>query len=578
MNEEHEAVLLDFCDALSAEGAAAAQAALATWGEELRWAPPQLIEGLVAAFEQLGLRSVASHNWDALLGLHAHLMRLATGAPATAAALERSWQGLLAATLSGAGLADDASSHAQLLSARHDWLPMLVCAAAAGGASSALLLEPQHEKGGSGAADGYSNPLVGLLYVHLFHSPTLPPAANAALAAAAAPTWHAGGVDAARAQHSVQAAMQAAVGLLQAPVVRARITDLRDPRAASDRVLAWLVLFRRGPPPVSDCWWGSWAAVVRGLAAAAELGGTAALRAPCLQPVLCVFCCAETAYALAPVLLTHPPYMDAKDGPRRALALAEALLGGDAPALVTACCELLRPEGNQPIGVRVEALRALSRAADRWLAAHDGDTQARLALWSPNSLAVLALILTRDPSIRVRREGMRLLSSVSIWAGDEQELLALVALKCRDRDDIVRQEAFAMLAQFPTAALVSGLDTRTWQDLLDLALAPASAGAGATAGPTKQGLAIQATARQLLRRYVLGGGTRGEEDQQGGCQGEEEQVESAQRAALARLAAVRPPAGWLAPGQPGQHLAEAWAEALQEVLLPAAAGIGSEHM
>ena len=56
----------------------------------------------------------------------------------------------------------------------------------------------------------------------------------------------------------------------------------------------------------------------------------------------------------------------------------------------------------------------MGRAADRYLSAHPVDQDARLALWTADSLAVVTLALTRDPSIRVRREAMRLLSSVSV--------------------------------------------------------------------------------------------------------------------------------------------------------------------
>ena len=255
----------------------------------------------------------------------------------------------------------------------------------------------------------------------------------------------------------------------------------------------------------------------------------------------------------------------AKDGARRALALVLALLGHDAPALLAACCELLLPESSQPLGVRVEALAAMERAAGRYLEEAGGDAEARLRLWPAQALDTLLLALGRDPSVRVRREAMRLLCSATARVGspEERALVAAVAARCRDRDGGVREAAWAMLHQLSPQSLRVALPAADLAHLVDLALL-AGAGGGPPASlraPARQRAAIAALARDTLRRYLPGqpeadGGSDGGQDGNG--------------AWAKQLGALRPPAvlGSGAGGAEGRALVAAWDDALAEMLSP----------
>ncbi len=176
------------------------------------------------------------------------------------------------------------------------------------------------------------------------------------------------------------------------------------PEGASTQVaLRFLQLFQAPLPAVTDLWWAHFAALLHSLVAAAQGGGPLVLRRPALQPLLRSLCCGETAHMVVQLVLAHPSYSGSsgdggnepavpaaptgghgrkrggtagkgggreggskgrgkggggkKDGsPREALSMAAALLAHDVPAFLSGCCELLRPEANCALPVRVEAL------------------------------------------------------------------------------------------------------------------------------------------------------------------------------------------------------------------------------
>lgn len=145
-----------------------------------------------------------------------------------------------------------------------------------------------------------------------------------------------------------------------------------------------------------------------------------------------------------------------------------------------------------------------------------------------------------------------------LLCSQERELLHVVTSKCRDKDEHVRRDAFAMLAQFPSASL-AGLDPRVWQGLLDLAFRAAAAAqdAGSSKQLSKPAAAILGTAKQLLKRLLLR--SCGPAPSSGGS------TPTDDGSWLERLAAVRPLGG--RKGEEGQ-LAEAWEAALREILPP----------
>lgn len=82
-------------------------------------------------------------------------------------------------------------------------------------------------------------------------------------------------------------------------------------------------------------------------------------------------------------------------------------------------------------------------------------------------------------------------------------MVLAVAQRCRDRDAAVRQEAFSLLSQFPTASLERQLALSDWQTLLDAGLAgPLPGGGGGAAGQAKHAAAIREAASALLLRYL----------------------------------------------------------------------------
>lgn len=171
--------------------------------------------------------------------------------------------------------------------------------------------------------------------------------------------------------------------------------------ASTQEALPFLQLFRAPLPAVTDLWWAHFAALLHSLVAAAQAGGPLVLRRPALQPLLHSLCCSETAHMVVQLLLAHPSYSGGGDGsdepaapaahtagqgrkrggaagkdggrdvaskgskgggsrkdgsPREALAMAASLLAHDVPAFLAGCAELLRPEANRSLPVRVEAL------------------------------------------------------------------------------------------------------------------------------------------------------------------------------------------------------------------------------
>lgn len=209
-----------------------------------------------------------------------------------------------------------------------------------------------------------------------------------------------------------------------------------------------------------------------------------------------------------------------------------------------------------------------------------------------------------------------------------------VAQRCRDRDEAVRREAFALLARFLQPTLERWLQLPDWQAVLDSGLAGPLPGGATGKLAQKHAPAIRDSAQQLLLRFLglpgseddggsdaggaaaEGGGSQdwvleglegleGEkqaEEEEAGCvvmtEGEEEEDTPSGRgcaragspAWVRQLRAVQPPqAADLLPqhsGAPGSaqhaaavvgHLQAAWQEALGQVLGPeqlAAVGLG----
>lgn len=224
------------------------------------------------------------------------------------------------------------------------------------------------------------------------------------------------GSDPLHAKQQMAAAFEAFAAVMQHPSVRQRGSSSsrhgtaqqhppgargQQEGASTREALRFLQLFRAPLPAVTDLWWAHFAAVLHSLVAAAQAGGPLVLRRPALQPLLHSLCCGETAHMVVQLLMAHPSYSGGSDGsdepavpaaptagrgrkrggaagkdagrdvaskgskgggskkdgsPREALAMAAPLLAHDVPAFLAGCAELLRPEANRCLPVRVEAL------------------------------------------------------------------------------------------------------------------------------------------------------------------------------------------------------------------------------
>lgn len=221
-----------------------------------------------------------------------------------------------------------------------------------------------------------------------------------------APAWL--GRDLRHAQYQQDTAFQAFAAVLQGAAVRRRL-DALPPAAAAEAhaaALRFLLLFRSPTAAATDLWWAHFAALLHALVALARPGGEG-LQQPGLRHLVRALCGGETAHMVVQLVLAHPvfhagegsgpaaaggggrgaarePTTHGRAGRRRkqiaigaggageggggggaagaaarareALAVAAELLAHDAPAFLAGCCELLRPEANASLQLRVEAL------------------------------------------------------------------------------------------------------------------------------------------------------------------------------------------------------------------------------
>ncbi|GAB4823043.1 hypothetical protein N2152v2_010089 [Parachlorella kessleri] len=429
-------------------------------------------------------------------------------------ALQSAWLELLPQLLHGASV-PTAVDHIALLDSCSALLSLVVSSTAALRGNLWQFVQPPRETASSGTASGSS--MLGALYVLLFLGDSNAHLAEQLAAAMLPPLF---GSEPSLTEAAIQGAFTAAVELLHSETIIRRLASLteEDKRAALQRALHFLQLFRTSRPEVVDTWWAAYGATIHELVSYAQQNGSAALKQAQLQLIVRVLCCQSTAEMLALYVMGHPAYAEAKDGPRRAFSVLAALLQHDIPAFLEGCCATLQPENSCSLAVRIEGLQAMNKACDGYLRDTAGDREAAVALWTPSSLQSLLFALNRDPSIRIRREAMRLLTSVSAQVGSPQEeqLLHAVSLRCRDKDELVRCQAYQMLVQFPAATLHACLSEATWFGLLNFGLTvkcenaltaqrpatgrpPTKAGMGGG----KHGSDIHAAAQQLLGLYLF---------------------------------------------------------------------------
>lgn len=78
-----------------------------------------------------------------------------------------------------------------------------------------------------------------------------------------------------------------------------------------------------------------------------------------------------------------------------------------------------------------------------------------LALWHPTALHHLLFVLRADPSIRVRREAMRLLSSVAVPVGSQQVGACLPGLSVSAASSLLKGKPDTSMPSTPQAVALA---------------------------------------------------------------------------------------------------------------------------
>ena len=102
----------------------------------------------------------------------------------------------------------------------------------------------------------------------------------------------------------------------------------------------------------------------------------------------------------------------------------------------------------------------------------DADDEAQLRLWPEECVQLLLFTCAKDPSVRIRRAAMSLLTSVVSrqHSAQEGDIVQMLLLKCRDKDSKVQSQAYEMMAQLPINTLNTHLRIEHWRAVLDTAL------------------------------------------------------------------------------------------------------------
>ncbi|KAK9804528.1 hypothetical protein WJX73_005053 [Symbiochloris irregularis] len=189
------------------------------------------------------------------------------------------------------------------------------------------------------------------------------------------------------------------------------------------------------------------------------------------MPVLHCFLAQPEAAGLLMRSLLASPEGQGKSGWSFALDLYAAMFHDSTTGLLAGSSELLKPESNCPMVGRHKALKVMIRAANKRLdhleASGSGDA-AMMRMWPEEALRLVLYTATHDPALRMRRAAMHLLTTAVVPTGSqiEFELLAVLLLKCRDRDAATAKVAFDMLAQMPKATLHRAMHAGDWASVI----------------------------------------------------------------------------------------------------------------
>jgi len=155
---------------------------------------------------------------------------------------------------------------------------------------------------------------------------------------------------------SIQNAFQATLDCLQRSQILDTYSALEEGQrnAVSQKLWQLLSAPLRLSSGSEDAWWGVYASTCHQMAVhvSAQKGMDS-----CLELVVATLCHASSSVSLVQCLLANPSTVSKGiKGVKESLAAAQILLQHCPSALINACCELLEPEVNAPMAVRLEAV------------------------------------------------------------------------------------------------------------------------------------------------------------------------------------------------------------------------------
>lgn len=149
---------------------------------------------------------------------------------------------------------------------------------------------------------------------------------------------------------------------------------------------------------------------------------------------------------------------------------------------------------------------AMDRAIDQFLNGPSSSDEAQLQLWPEEAVHLLLFTCSKDPSVRIRRAAMSLLTSVvsKQQSAQEEAIVRALVLKCRDKDAKVQSQAYEMLVQLPTETLTAYLQIDDWRAVLDTALLNMQAAVSDSLADEdhQRDSVVHALGIQLLQKYL----------------------------------------------------------------------------
>lgn len=149
---------------------------------------------------------------------------------------------------------------------------------------------------------------------------------------------------------------------------------------------------------------------------------------------------------------------------------------------------------------------AMDRAIDQFLNGPSSSDEAQLQLWPEEAVHLLLFTCSKDPSVRIRRAAMSLLTSVvsKQQSAQEEAIVRALVPKCRDKDAKVQSQAYEMLVQLPIETLTAYLQIDDWRAVLDTALLNMQAAVSDLLADEdhQRDSVVHALGIQLLQKYL----------------------------------------------------------------------------